>query len=344
MGAQNRMKKHTIQSQVATELVVGAFMFAVLIGLFVFTVVIGQQAIFSKRYDIRFRFTEVMGLRDGDNIVVRGMPVGKVDILTLKPDGVVVHGLLEQPLVIHEGYRSRIVTTSILGGRYLELVDGPTTNPLVAADTILAGDTPIDLMRELQGAITDIRSALNEGGIITNIQVAVADIREIAEKLSRGEGTLGKLINDDSVYKDFQAIGKDVREAAASFNEIAGKLKQGEGTLGKLLTDDTVYKDVQKVAANLKEISDRLIGGEGTLGKLFSKDDQLYQDISAAANSIKEIAGRMERGEGLLGKISKDEDLYHDAKAAMNDFRAVLDDYRENSPVVSFVSILFSAF
>lgn len=344
MGARNRMKKHTIQSQVAMELIVGAFMFAVLVGLFIFTVIIGQQSLFSKRYDIQFRFTEVMGLRDGDNIVVRGMPIGKIDILTLKPDGVVVHGLLTQPVVIHEGCRVRVVTTSILGGRYLEITDGPATNALMATDAILAGDKPVDLMNELQGVVTDVRSALNEGGIIRNIQVASTNVREIAEKLNRGEGTIGKLINDDSVYKDLQAIGKDVREASASFNEIVGNLKQGEGTLGKLLTDDTVYKDVQKVAANLKEISDRIVSGEGTLGKLFSKDDQLYQDISAAANSIKEIAGRMDRGEGLLGKLSKDEDLYHDAKAAMNDFRAVLDDYRENSPVVSFVSILFSAF
>ena len=338
------MKKNIIKSQMAMELVVGAFMFAVIVILFIFTVIIGQQTIFSTRYDVYFGFNEVLGLRDGDNIVVRGMPVGKVSDLKLNPEGVVVHALLDQPMQFHDGYRVRIVTTSILGGRYLEVVDGPITNRPLSADAILKGDRPVDLMNELQGVVTDLRTALNEGGIIKNFEGAAANIRQIAEKLNRGEGTLGKLINDDSVYKDIQSISRDVRDAASSFTGIVAKIKQGEGTLGKLINDETLYKDVQKVASNLREISDRVNAGEGTLGKLLSKDDQLYRDLSAAASSIKEISGRMERGEGMLGKLSKDEELYHDAKAAVSDFRAVLDDYRENSPVVSFVSILFSAF
>ena len=39
------------------------------------------------------------------------------------------------------------------------------------------------------------------------------NVREVSDKLARGEGTLGKLINDDSTLRDAQAVMKKADRA-----------------------------------------------------------------------------------------------------------------------------------
>ena len=75
----------------------------------------------------------------------------------------------------------------------------------------------------------------------------------MSKRITEGKGTLGRLLNDDSLYTDMQG-------AVASLNGIMKKVERGEGTLGKLLTDDSLYfttkdslKKVGKAADQLRE-------------------------------------------------------------------------------------------
>lgn len=341
------MKQKTVEWQMMTELVVGAFLFAVFLGLFWFTIVLSRQNFFVKKYPVHVRFAKVMGLQEGDNIVVRGMPVGKVTDLKLgaaMEDGVTVIGELSTPLKLSEDYRARIVTTSILGGRYLEIQEGTPQAPILADTVNLRGDLPIDLMEEASILVHDLKRSLNEGGVLKNLELTMAEIRGIATKLNQGEGTLGKLITEKTVYEDLTAITKELREASAQVNQVVSAVNRGEGTIGKLLKEDAVYNDLTRLSSNLVAISQRLNEGKGTLGKLMSDDDQLYQDLASTASSLKKITAQVENGEGLLGRLIKDDSLYTDAQAAIKELRAAIDDFRETSPITSFTSVLFGAF
>jgi phospholipid/cholesterol/gamma-HCH transport system substrate-binding protein len=338
------MKQASVDREMTMELVVGTFVFMILLALGYFTIVLGRASLFEKKFPLEVEFQDVMGLRKDDNVVLRGMTVGKVKSLRLTDGRVRVLALMDDPVRLRTDYKIVIVTTSILGGRYLEINEGTSSSPTLAPDVMPQGEKPFDLMAEAAATVHDIRLSLNEGGILTNLESAVASIKDVAAKISGSEGTLGKLVNDGGMYTEVQGAVKDFREVASRFQAIADKVAKGEGTLGKLIADDSIYTNIQAVAANFKEISDRLNQGEGTLGKLLSKDDQLYRDFSATAASLKDITGRIERGEGLLGKLVRDESLYNDVKAAVNEVRAAVDDYRETSPMVSFTTLLFGVF
>jgi phospholipid/cholesterol/gamma-HCH transport system substrate-binding protein len=338
------MRQQSIERELSTELMVGTFMLMVLLALAYFTIVLGKASFFKQRYPFEVEFRDVMGLRKDDNVVLRGMTIGRISALQLVRDRVRVSALLDSPVELKKDYRIVIISTSILGGRYLEIKEGTPEAGRLAAEIMPQGELPFDLMAEAAAAIHDIRGAMNEGGVLTNLEQAVASIREIAGKINAGQGTLGKLVNDDSAYTDLQAIMKDVRVVAEQFKGVSEKLGKGEGTLGKLLADDSIYKDVQAVTANLKDVSQRLADGQGSLGKLLSADDTLYKDISATAASLKAVTAKIERGEGLLGRLIQDDSLYTEAKSAVREVRAAVDDFRETSPVVSFTSLLFGAF
>jgi phospholipid/cholesterol/gamma-HCH transport system substrate-binding protein len=338
------MKQASVDREMTMELIVGTFVFMVLLALGYFTIVLGRASLFEKKFPFEVEFQDVMGLRKDDNVVLRGMTVGKVKSLRLSDGRVRVLALMDNPIKLRTDYKIVIVTTSILGGRYLEIREGTAASPELPSDVLPQGDRPFDLMAEAASTIHEIRASLNEGGILTNLESSIASIKDVTAKINRGEGTIGKLVNDDGMYNDVQGTMKEFREVAGKLQAIADKVVKGEGTLGKLIADDSLYTNVQAVAVNLREISDRLNQGEGTLGKLLSKDDQLYRDLSSTAASMKDITGKIEHGEGLLGKLVNDETLYNDVKSAVNEVRAAVDDYRETSPVVSFTTLLFGAF
>ncbi len=130
----------------------------------------------------------------------------------------------------------------------------------------------------------------------------------------------------------------------ANLKDITQKLRDGEGTIGKLLVEEALYTDLRTVSTNLAAISERLAQGEGTLGKLMSRDDQLYRDLSEAVAALKDVATTISKGEGTLGKLAKDDGLYKQIDGLLVEVRAVVDDLRETTPVVSFTSIFFGAF
>jgi len=338
------MKQSSVDREMTIELIVGTFMFMILLALAYFTIVLGRASLFEKKFPLEAEFEDVMGLRKDDNVIQRGMTVGKVKSLRLMDGKVRVLTMLDKPVKLKTDYQITVISTSILGGRNLEIKTGSEQAPVLPPDVMPQGSKPFDLMAEAATAVHEIRIALNEGGVLTNLEMAVASIKDISGKINRGEGTIGKLVNDESLYNEVQGVAKDIRGVTAKVQEIADKINKGEGTLGKLISDDSIYTNVSAVAANLKDISDRLNKGEGTLGKLLSKDDLLYQDIAKTAASLKDITGKIQRGEGLLGKIVNDETLYHDVKAAVHEIRATVDDYRETSPVVSFTTLLMGAF
>lgn len=338
------MKQSSVDREMSIELIVGTFMFMVLLALAYFTIVLGRASLFEKKFPLEVEFADVMGLRKDDTVVLRGMTVGKIKSLRLLDGKVRVQALLDSPIRLKTDYKITVVTTSILGGRYVEVKPGTPEAPLLPPDVMPQGDKPFDLMAEAAQAVHEIRSAMNEGGILTNLEQSIASIRDVTAKINKGEGTIGKLVNDESIYNEFQGAARDIRALTGKAQVIADKISRGEGTLGKLVADDSVYTNILAVAANLKDISDRLNKGEGTLGKLLSADDQLYKDIASTAESLRQITGKIQKGEGMLGKLVNDESLYNEVKAAVGEVRLAVDDFRETSPVVSFTSLLIGAF
>jgi phospholipid/cholesterol/gamma-HCH transport system substrate-binding protein len=367
-------KKDWIGRALTMEVIVGGFIVMVFLGLGYFTIILSREAWWTHKEVEHVLFRNVMGLRKEDNVVVRGMPIGRVSDLRLDKDGVEVTVMLQKALTLRKGYRITVAPTSMLGGRQLEVYEGPDSAEPLPPGEPLHGEDPYNLMSDASKVINAARQAMIEGGVFTNLQVAAQQIRDVITRLSDGQGTLGKLLSpDDSVYKDltagaasFKSIGerlekghgtiarlladddtlyKDLSAGVTSLKGVAERLEKGQGTLGKLLSaDDTMYKDLSSSVASLKSISGRLEKGEGTLGRLLSTDDGLYKDLAASVASLKDIAQRIEKGEGSIGRLMKDEALYNEVKATVSEARAALDDYRETSPVVTFTSIFFGAF
>jgi len=107
--------------EITIEIIVGLFMFVVLIALGVFTIVLSRENLLEKSYHYEFVFTEVGGLREGDNVFLRGVDVGKVNQTALVDKHVIVYTSLDVPLIMRKVYKVEVTSSSILGGKYLKI-------------------------------------------------------------------------------------------------------------------------------------------------------------------------------------------------------------------------------
>ncbi len=315
------MKRTSKARELTTEVLVGGFMFAALVSLCFFTIILSRENFFKTTYPFAVVFDDVMGLRDGDNVVIRGMTIGKVKELVLMPDGVQVKAELQRAVGLRADYKIEIIATSVLGGRYLQIDEGQSAEEAPPGD-VIRGRRPNDLIA--------VASAV------------VADLKAITVKINAGEGTLGKLVNDPALYNDAREIIaevktsvkerqllKNIETAAANLGEISAKINRGEGTIGKLVNDDGLYTDVRRIVGDLR----------GAI-----EERGLMDNVEGAVANLNEVSEKINGGAGTLGKLVNDPDLYDQANKTMVEVRAAVDDLRETSPIVTFSSVFFGAF
>jgi ABC-type transporter Mla subunit MlaD len=79
--------------------------------------------------------------------------------------------------------------------------------------------------------------------VASDLQAVTRSLRDVTERVSRGQGLLGSLVSDRPDEPMGQAAA-DFRQAMANLRAITDRLRAGEGTLGGFLEDPTVYENL----------------------------------------------------------------------------------------------------
>ena len=67
------------------------------------------------------------------------------------------------------------------------------------------------------------------------------------ERVERGEGTLGKLSQDDALYTDLRATMNRM-------NGLITSIENGEGTVGKLIKDPTLFNSANQATSEIQKL------------------------------------------------------------------------------------------
>jgi phospholipid/cholesterol/gamma-HCH transport system substrate-binding protein len=302
------LKKNWREREMTMEIVVGTFMVMILLGLGYFTIILSKESFFQEKHELMVMFEDVRGLRVGDNVFLRGMPVGKVKSLQLdcakSCRGVQVTLNLDMPVALREGYEFRIVPTTLLGGLQLQILEGRADGPVVEKEVYI-GAPPHDLMGHAAEIVAAARKEIIEGDVFGRLRSVVTQVDEMVTRVNAGQGIVGKLLSDD----------------------------------------DTVYKDIAAVAAGAREIVEGLTSGEGMAGRLLAEDSNaVFEDLEAIVKGLRNVVDKVERGEGTIGKLLAEDTIYAEIEATIQEVRAAVDDFRETAPITTFSSIFFGAF
>lgn len=235
------------------EMKVGLFMGIGIFLMFLIVFSVGDFFLLKDGYEVETVFDFVNGIKKSAPIRLAGVNVGEVNDIKIFYDKdlgrtrVALKLKIGKDVLVEKDAAVRINTLGLLGEQYAEITPG------VSKEFLSNGDV-------IQG-----RNPVNVGLQMEMVKEFIETATEIARKAHSGEGTLGKLLNDDRLYNNLA--------------DVFGKISSGEGTLGKFVMDDTFYNDLESILSGIKK-------GEGTIGKFF-KDDAVYKNIEDFTRDIK---------------------------------------------------------
>ena len=328
------------QKLTLSELRVGIFMLAALLVTgFLILNSSGSLNPFEKKMHLRTRFESADGLHAGADVQLAGVSIGKVDdVKFLPPDSpegqrieatlTVVRVLDKRPIndLIRTDSKAQLVASSILGNdKMVNIFPGTSKG------------SPVDENALIESSAGNSLTQLTETGndLLKQIKKVSVPANEILDKANRGEGTLGRVINDESLYKSLDTAVVSTKATMSRLQLTIDKINKGQGSAGKLVNDPELYNSLNKTVAQLESISADIKAGRGSAGK-FINDERLYNEtrdavaqlkvsaekISAIADDVKLITADIRAGKGSAGKLFTDEKLYDETKDAIARFNA----------------------
>ncbi|HLE25847.1 MAG TPA: MlaD family protein [Thermodesulfobacteriota bacterium] len=311
-----------------TEVKVGIFFVLGLVILLIIFEFITEIPLFTKEYLFKTYFKSVGELKEGNPVKLSGVEVGKISKIKIADGKIEVTLKVKKGTPVKNDSLATIKLTSLLGTSYINLTFGSPESPPAEPGSILQSQEPADvseILAKVESAVSSIESVFSDNG--EKIGSILNSLDTVLSGAARGEGTLGKLIKDDSLYNE-------ARDTLANLNEISSDIKQGKGTLGKLVKDESLYNETKETMANLGQLAKRLNSAEGTFGKLL-KDDTLYNQATEAATNLNSILKRIDKGEGTIGKLVTDDSLYYDAKDAVKKVERAIDTQEDLAPLTT---------
>ncbi|MEE8558474.1 MAG: MlaD family protein [Myxococcota bacterium] len=224
------------------------------------------------------RFQNVAGLDKEAQVLVAGVPVGRVDHLALENRVARVTLRIEDPDVrIPVDSLVAIRSRGLLGEKVIEIIPGRSAELLTSGGVLTRTEEAADIDQlvnrfaqiadDVQRVSATFRNVLGNAEGEESMREIVANVRELTGDLRRvldeNEEKITRIVTSlDSFSLDLaqlteenrQSIGKlvrnflhaseNMREALDAVAAVADKLEHGEGTLGKLLTDDDLYAEM----------------------------------------------------------------------------------------------------
>ena len=276
---------------------------------------------FSRKLHLKARFIDANGLREGSEVRLAGVRVGKVDKITLLPPSDVVSApRVEALMTIDSTIDGRPATErirsdstaqqgspSLLGNEMLINITPGTAVGQPVKDYSILPSSSSNTVNDFATSGTDLAQRLSK--LSDEINGIVHDVKE-------GKGTVGRLFSDEALYNNLNAT---IRET----EDVMRQVRSGNGSAGRFLNDPALYNNTNEIVLQMKAIAQDLRSGRGTAGKLLTEDD-LYNRINRTAEKldrsvgqINEMVADINEGRGTLGKLLKDEQIYNDARTAI---------------------------
>jgi phospholipid/cholesterol/gamma-HCH transport system substrate-binding protein len=303
------------------------FVLGIVTLLVLFEVVSGVDFLKKENTYISY-FSSVGELRVGNEVKLSGVEVGKVKKITLSGQNVAVKISVEKNVVLKDDSIASINMTSLLGSTYVGITFGSPGSRVLSDGGVLLSSKPVDfnsLVTKLDKTVDMFNSQLFEYN--DKIKSILFNLNIIVSNVANSKGTIGKLVNDPSIYEDLK-LSLDF------ISNITKKIDQGDGTLGLLINDESVYNEAKNTLQKISKLTDKLSSGDGSLGKLIN-DDQLYDSINTLSENLNSLVAKINSGEGTLGKLINDDRLYYDALNSVRKLKNATETQEDLAPLTT---------
>ncbi len=312
----------------------------------------GTTGMFTRKISLKAYFDNASGLRVGAPVRLEGVDIGNIEFIRivrdkpLTPVEVTLKVSSTYDYALRKDSVATLNTAGVLGETYVDIDSAQAKGGLAQdGDTLPIHDRPDfqDVVRSSQSALENMQTLLqrldrilttvesgkgsvgkliNDPTLYDRLNSTVADLQVLINKVGSGQGSLGKLFNDDTLYTKANAT-------IDKLSGIADELSQGKGTAGKFLKDPSLFDNANKTMAEARQLMEQVNAGKGALGK-FARDEEFAKKLDNTVTKLSMISDRLEAGEGSAGKLLKDPSLYNNADQMLVESRELVKAIRQD--------------
>ncbi len=325
----------------------------------------GNMKWFQTQVPLHVYTSDAAGLTPGSPVRINGIQAGSVDNVELSgetnPQRVIkVDFNVDSDMVkqIPVDSIASISSDNLLGStKFLQITKGTSPTTVQSGATLKAENTQqfdqlvaqgfnvLDSAQAVLGKITNIVGEVEAGNgtigkllvdqsLYNSLAATVNQVQLLATTLNSKTGTVGHLINDNELYNQIQTVVDRV-------DKVMAGLQQGQGTAGKFLKDPKMYNDVEKSIDQLNTMLANLNAGKGTAGQLLVSN-KIGNQVSTTLSKVDLTLDKVNSGQGTIGQLLVNPALYDSINGTTTELHGLLKDFRANPK--KFLSIKLHIF
>ncbi|HYX67956.1 MAG TPA: MlaD family protein [Terriglobales bacterium] len=336
---------------------------AIVLGTLIFLMT-GTTGLFTPKINLKAYFENASGLRVGAPVRLEGVDIGNVTRIMVvrgrpaSPVEVTVKVTTKYGDNLRKDSMATLATAGVLGETYVDISSKSAKGPPAKDWDVLQAQEQPDLSDVVRASQTTLQ----------NVDILVRRLDRIVAAIERGEGSVGKLIYDPTLYNKLNAtldqlqatvgdvsngkgsIGKliasdelynKLNDSITKINKMTDEMDKGQGTVGKLIKDPSLYNNANETMAKANKLMADINEGRGTLGKV-AHDEEFAKKVDRTVTNLADLSDRMDKGEGTVGKMFKDPSLYNNADKMLVETRSLVQAIRENPK--KYLTIHFRVF
>jgi len=259
-------------------------------GFLLFTIAIfvigSKENLFTPTFQLKSEFETVSGLKNGSSVRFNGISVGKVDAIDIQgTNKVLVVMRLEKNVqkYIKKDSKATVSSEGLVGNKVIEITSGSVQSPSVDDNELITSIKPVD--------VQDIIGSLKESS--ENASNITKDLSEITARINSGEGTIGQLVNNESLYRGIDSTFRSLAGYSGELSVVFGKITN---TVDNVSGDlDQLTKQVRNITGDIAEVTRKMNSSESIVGTLLT-DTIFANNLKAVIRNANMTTKNLESG------------------------------------------------
>lgn len=298
-----------MKKRIPREAKIGFFGIAMAVLLYLGINFIKSKKLFSNDHIFYVEYSQADGLEVSSPVLIKGFRVGTVEKISfdIHKSTIIVKFSVGGDYPIPNDSQAKIASTSLLGGKVLEIVLGRSS-------THLENDTFIKSTKEegLLQMAGDEYEKLKESA------------STIIEELNTALSSVNSLLNAENI-KNIGGVISNLNTMSADLSTMMSQEKKNISTL---------IADLNTISSTLSNEMPRLSGTLANVNKLSADLSQSVPDLMSnatlALGNLNGTLAKIESGKGLLGKMVNDDELYTSFNQTVGALTLLLEDLKTN--------------
>ena len=248
-------------------------------------------------------YENVAGLATSAPVTLNGLTIGKVNSITINPDGKLLVELnITTDFPISKSSIAEIYDSGLVGGRQIAIKPNLQDQNITHSGDYLQASSKLGLTDALAQQLEPLQTKIQK--LLDNADVLFSNVNDVLDtqtkqNLKSGISELNKTLTEFSI-------------ASKNLNELIADNKT------KVSSTMTSF---DKTAADFAKISDSLANANLA---------QTSRNLEKTLANVDKLLADMQQGKGTMGKLMKDEAMYNNFTKASSELELLLKDLRLN--------------